>query len=163
MKYRSELWLLVVVVALLVGCSRSGMRIRTYKKEKGRMENLEAAKDTAKPEPKKDTLTKEVTLLKAEQYSFLTNLIINNMVRAQQAAYDGRYTEAEKLLLQTLKWYPTPDALMLLGSVYEVQGSPQRADSCWEEAKKLDPRFESRTSELPRQPNVIKIPGNTNF
>lgn len=155
--------MLVVVVALLVGCSRSGMRIRTYKKEKGRMENLEAAKDTAKPEPKKDTLTKEVTLLKAEQYSFLTNLIINNMVRAQQAAYDGRYTEAEKLLLQTLKWYPTPDALMLLGSVYEVQGSPQRADSCWEEAKKLDPRFESRTSELPRQPNVIKIPGNTNF
>lgn len=158
MKYGKELILLSVLVLLLVGCSRTGMRIRTYKKEKNRMENLEAAKDTAKPEPKKDTLTKEVTLLKAEQYSFLTNLIINNMVRAQQAAYDGRYTEAEKLLLQTLKWYPTPDALMLLGSVYEVQGSPQRADSCWQEAKRLDPKFESRTSEIPRQAPAIALP-----
>lgn len=163
MKYRKELILLTLLVLLFVGCSRTGMRIRTYKKEKKRMENMEAAKDTAKPEPKKDTLTKEVTLLKAEQYSFLTNLIINNMVRAQQAAYDGRYTEAEKLLLQTLKWYPTPDALMLLGSVYEIQGSPKRADSCWQEAKKLDPKFESRTSELPRQESVIKLPGNTDF
>lgn len=160
MKYRRELVLLLVIVSLLVGCSRTGMRIRTYKKEKNRKENMQASKDSlAKPpEPKKDTLSKEVTLLKAEQYSFLTNLIINNMVRAQQAAYDGRYQEAEKLLLQTLRWYPTPDALMLLGSVYEVQGSPARADSCWLEAKKMDPRFESRTSELPRSSPTISIP-----
>lgn len=158
MKYRRELVLLLVVVTLLVGCSRTGMRIRTYKKEKSRKENIETAKDSVKPEPKKDTLSKEVTLLKAEQYSFLTNLIINNMVRAQQAAYDGRYQEAEKLLLQTLRWYPTPDALMLLGSVYEVQGSPARADSCWLEAKRMDPRFESRTSEIPRAAPTIAIP-----
>jgi tetratricopeptide (TPR) repeat protein len=165
MKYRRELVLLLVVVTLLVGCSRSSMRIRTYKKDKNRKENLQATKDSlAKPpEPKKDTLSKEVTLLKAEQYSFLTNLIINNMVRAQQAAYDGRYAEAEKLLLQTLRWYPTPDALMLLGSVYEVQGSPARADSCWLEAKKMDPRFESRTSELPRQAPTVIIPRQGDF
>lgn len=158
--------MLLVVITLLIGCSRNNsMRIRTYKKDKNRKENLQAAKDSiAKPpEPKKDTLSKEVTLLKAEQYSFLTNLIINNMVRAQQAAYDGRYSEAEKLLLQTLRWYPTPDALMLLGSVYEVQGSSARADSCWLEAKRLDPRFESRTSELPRQAPANTLPRQGDF
>ena len=90
-------------------------------------------------------------VLKEEQFNFLTNLIINNMVRAQQAAYDGRYEEAENLLLQTLKWYPTSDALLLLGSVYEVKGNSRAADSCWMEARRIDPEFDARTSELPRQ------------
>ena len=140
----------LVLVMVLEACNRkSSMRIRTANPEKDRKENLEQAAKDSLPKPKKDTLTQEVIDLKNEQFNFLANLIINNMVRAQQAAYDGRYAEAEKLLLQTLKWYPTGDALMLLGSVYEVQGRTRSADSCWQEARRLDPTMDSRISDVP--------------
>ncbi|GEM_PF-1221373 len=149
--------LLCCTLWFIGSCNRSGMRIKTLKPDKDRMENLkEAAKDTT-PTPKPpDTLSQEVQELKSEQFNFLTNLILNNMVRAQQAAYDGRFTEAEKLLVQSLKWYPTTDALMLLGSVYEVQGNSRAADSCWKEARRIDPNFDARTSELPRQKQELK-------
>ncbi len=152
MAVRRRLIYLVLVVLLAVACGKSAFRIRTFKPKEDRNKNLEeAAKDSADTKPKKDTLSREVQVLKEEQFNFLTNLIINNMVRAQQAAYDGRYEEAEKLLLQTLKWYPTSDALLLLGSVYEVKGNTRAADSCWMEARRIDPEFDARTSELPRQ------------
>lgn len=153
MRYLRWIVLIVFLFWLAIACkSRSGMRIRTLNKDKDRMENIkEAAKDTVAPAPKVDTVSKEVQELKNEQYNFLTNLIINNMVRAQQAAYDGRFSEAEKLLLQALKWHTTPGALMLLGSVYEVQGKARSADSCWQEARRLDPNADSRITEFPRQ------------
>lgn len=142
----------LAILVLLWACNRSGMRIKTAKPDEDRKENLkEAAKDTTPAAPKVDTLSRDVQLLKEEQFNFLTNLIINNMVRAQQAAYDGRYTEAEKLLLQALKWHVTPDALMLLGSVYEVQGDARKADSCWAEAALIDPQLAARTADIPRQ------------
>jgi tetratricopeptide (TPR) repeat protein len=148
---RVRLLLFLAVLLLLVeACKSNRMRIRTHRPGKDRMENLKAAADSTPAVAKPDTLTKDVKMLKSEQYNFLANLIINNMVRAQQAAYDGRYSEAEKLLLQTLKWYPTSDALMLLGSVYEVQGRPSSADSCWQEARRLDPSLEERIADLPR-------------
>lgn len=140
----------LVLVMVLEACNRkSSMRIRTADPDKDRKENLEKAAKDSLPRPKKDSLTQEVIDLKNEQFNFLANLIINNMVRAQQAAYDGRYAEAEKLLLQTLKWYPTGDALMLLGSVYEVQGRTKSADSCWLEARRLDPTMDNRISDVP--------------
>lgn len=153
MRYARWIIVLVAMVWLAIACrSRSGMRIRTAGKDKDRMENLkEAAKDTVPKVAPVDTVSKEVQELKAEHYNFLTNLIINNMVRAQQAAYDGRFSEAEKLLLQALKWHTTPGALMLLGSVYEVQGKARSADSCWQEARRLDPNADSRITEFPRQ------------
>lgn len=153
MRYARWIIVLVALVWLAVACrSRSSMRIRTAGKDKDRMENLkEAAKDTVPKVAPVDTVSKEVQELKAEHYNFLTNLIINNMVRAQQAAYDGRFSEAEKLLLQALKWHTTPGALMLLGSVYEVQGKARSADSCWQEARRLDPNADSRITEFPRQ------------
>lgn len=151
MRYLKLILFLAVLAGIFESCNRKGMRIRTAGKD--REENLkqEAKKDSIPQQAKADTLTEDVKKLKAEQFMFLTNLIINNMVRAQQAAYDGRYTEAEKLLQQTLKWYPTADALMLLGSVYEVQGRTASADSCWLEARRLDPRFDERAIELPQR------------
>lgn len=150
---RTIKWILIVAVliGLLEACNRKGMRIRTAGKDREENLKVEAKKDSIPQQAKSDSLTEDVKKLKAEQYMFLTNLIINNMVRAQQAAYDGRYSEAEKLLLQTLKWYPTADALMLLGSVYEVQGRSASADSCWLEARRLDPKFDDRAIELPQR------------
>lgn len=150
MRFIKVILILAVLIGLFEACNRKGMRIRTAGKD--REENLkEEAKKDSIPINKPDSLTEDVKKLKAEQYMFLTNLIINNMVRAQQAAYDGRYSEAEKLLQQTLKWYPTADALMLLGSVYEVQGRIASADSCWLEARRLDPKFDERAIELPQR------------
>jgi Flp pilus assembly protein TadD len=153
MRYLRWIALIALLFWLALACkSRSSMRIRTLNKDKNRMENIkEAAKDTLPKVAPVDTVSKEVQELKAEHYNFLTNLIINNMVRAQQAAYDGRFSEAEKLLLQALKWHTTPGALMLLGSVYEVQGKARSADSCWQEARRLDPNADSRITEFPRQ------------
>jgi tetratricopeptide (TPR) repeat protein len=160
MRYARWIVLIALLLWLAVACrSRSSMRIRTLNKDKDRMENLkEAAKDTIPKPAKVDTVSKEVQELKAEHYNFLTNLIINNMVRAQQAAYDGRFSEAEKLLLQALKWHTTPGALMLLGSVYEVQGKARAADSCWQEARRLDPNADSRITEFPRQEETKPSP-----
>jgi len=151
MRYVKMALVLLLLLWILEACKSNKMRIRTYNAKKNRMENLKAAKDSVPEAPMPDTLTKDVKMLKSEQYNFLTNLIINNMVRAQQAAYDGRYSEAEKLLLQTLKWYPTTDALLLLGSVYEVQGMSGSADSCWLEAQLLDPSLADRIPQLPRK------------
>jgi tetratricopeptide (TPR) repeat protein len=151
MRYVKLALTLLLLIWILEACNSNKMRIRTYNAKKNRMENLKAAKDSVPEPPKPDTLTKDVKMLKSEQYNFLANLIINNMVRAQQAAYDGRYSEAEKLLLQTLKWHATSDALMLLGSVYEVQGRSGSADSCWHEAQRLDPSLTDRIPELPRK------------
>ncbi|MFN3529816.1 MAG: hypothetical protein ACK417_07855 [Bacteroidia bacterium] len=149
--------LLLLMLLLIESCNskKSSMRIKTAGKD--RTENLKkAAKDSVPEEKKPDTLSREVQMIKNEQFQFLANLIINNMVRAQQAAYDGRYSEAEKLLVQTMGWYPTSDALMLLGSVYEIQGKTRQADSVWQEARRLDPRLDERTSDLPRQPASSK-------
>jgi hypothetical protein len=153
MRYARWIIVLFAIVWLAVACrSRSSMRIRTADKDKDRMENLkEAAKDTVPKVAPVDTVSKEVQELKAEQYNFLTNLIINNMVRAQQAAYDGRFSDAEKLLLQALKWHATPSTLMLLGSVYEVQGKVHSADSCWQAAKELDADLHLRPTEMPKR------------
>ena len=70
---------------------------------------------------------------------------------AQRRAYDERFREAEVLLLQTLKQQPTADALLLLGSIYEVQGQLSRADSCWQAAKELDADLNLRPTTIPKR------------
>jgi tetratricopeptide (TPR) repeat protein len=103
------------------------------------------------PPPHKDTLSDDALRMLKEQYAGLTEYIIASLVNAQRRAYDERFREAEVLLLQTLQQQPTADALLLLGSIYEVQGQLSRADSCWQAAKELDADLHLRPTEMPKR------------
>lgn len=116
---------------LLVSCYQ-GSRFRIYT-ERGR-QKLEDSTSLPKP---KDTIPPLVRQLTYEKFNFTTDLIIQNLVRAQKMVYERRYTEARALVEQTLIWYPTPEALLLLGSIHHVQGDLTRGDSCWNLAREL--------------------------
>lgn len=116
---------------LLVSCYQ-GSRFRIYT-QKGR-EKLE---DSTSLQRLKDTIPPLVRQLTYEKFNFTTDLIIQNLVRAQKMVYERRYTEAKALVEQTLIWYPTPEALLLLGSIHHVQGDLTRGDSCWHLAREL--------------------------
>jgi hypothetical protein len=116
---------------LLVSCYQ-GSRFRIYT-ERGR----EKREDSTSLQKPKDTIPPLARQLTYEKFNFTTDLIIQNLVRAQKMVYERRYTEARALVEQTLIWYPTPEALLLLGSIHHVQGDLTQADSCWHLAREL--------------------------
>jgi tetratricopeptide (TPR) repeat protein len=149
--FRWLLWL--ALLSLIASCAGKGvMRLRPAGENPA--ENIRIAiADTVPlpPPPHKDTLSDDALRMLKEQYAGLTEYIIASLVNAQRRAYDERFREAEVLLLQTLQQQPTADALLLLGSIYEVQGQLSRADSCWQAAKELDADLHLRPTELPKR------------
>jgi len=105
---------------------------------------------------RRDTVNRQIVNLLDEEYAFMANLVIGNLVKSQQAVYEGRYREAEQLLLQAHNWLDSPDVLIALGNVFEVQGLTKRADSCWLAAWKMDSLVEQRAIRLPRKPWMEK-------
>jgi tetratricopeptide (TPR) repeat protein len=149
--FRWLLWL--ALLSLIASCAGKGvMRLRPAGENPA--ENIRIAiADTVPlpPPPHKDTLSDDALRILKEQYAGLTEYIIASLVNAQRRAYDERFREAEVLLLQTLQQQPTADALLLLGSIYEVQGQLSRADSCWQAAKELDADLHLRPTEMPKR------------
>jgi hypothetical protein len=149
--FRWLLWL--ALLSLIASCAGKGvMRLRPAGENPA--ENIRIAiADTVPlpPPPHKDTLSDDALRILKEQYAGLTEYIIASLVNAQRRAYDERFREAEVLLLQTLKQQPTADALLLLGSIYEVQGQLSRADSCWQAAKELDADLNLRPTTIPKR------------
>lgn len=147
-------WLLwLAFLSLLASCAgNSAMRMRPA--GKNRAENIRiASADTVPlpPPPHKDTLSDDALRMLKGQYAGLAEFIVASLVSAQKRAYEERFREAELLLLQTLERQPTADALLLLGSIYEVQGQLARADSCWQAAKELDADLPLRSTEMPKR------------
>ncbi len=99
-----------------------------------------------------DTVNRQIMNLLDEEYALVANLVIGNIVKSQLSLYEGRYREAEQLLLQAQNWLSSPDVLIALGNVFEVQGLTKKADSCWLEAWKLDSLVDRRAIRLPRKP-----------
>jgi hypothetical protein len=106
---------------------------------------------------RRDTVNRQIMNLLDEEYAFMANLVIGNLVKSQQAVYEGRYREAEQLLLQAHNWLNSPDVLISLGNVFEVQGMTKKADSCWIEAWKMDSLVERRAIRLPRKPWLAEV------
>lgn len=124
--------LIFLSIIFLFSCHRrSGFRIYTQK-------NREGVEDSISWQRPKDTIPQLVGQLTYEKYNFMTGLIIQNLVRAQKMVYEKRYTEAVSLTEQTLVWYPTPEAYLLLGSIYDVKGDLKKRDSCRILAKKFE-------------------------
>lgn len=149
--FRWLLWL--ALLSLLASCAgNSAMRLRPAGENPA--ENIRIAiADTVPlpPPPHKDTLSDDALRMLKEQYAVLTEYIVASLVSAQKRAYEERFQEAELLLLQTLQRQPTADALLLLGSIYEVQGQLSRADSCWQVAKGLDITLHLRPIAIPKR------------
>lgn len=137
---------LLCITLLLESCRWHQPLVRIRTLGKNRKENLQSIRDTIQNKPPTDTINREVKQLKYEQFVFLANLITSNLVKAQKSIYEKRYTEAEGLILQTISWYPTADAYLLLGSLYKIQGRIDQGDSCWSIAQRLDPEFQNRVS-----------------
>jgi len=124
--------LIFLSIIFLFSCHRrSGFRIYTQK-------NREGVEDSISWQSYKDTIHPLAGQLTYEKYNFMTDLIVQNLVRAQKMVYEKRYTEAVSLTEQTLVWYPTPEAYLLLGSIYDVKGDLKKRDSCWILAKKFE-------------------------
>jgi hypothetical protein len=136
--------LLVYSLLLPVSCYQ-GPRFRIYT-QRGR-EKLEDSTSLQKP---KDTIPLLVRQLTYEKFNFTTDLIIQNLVRAQKMVYERRYTEARSLVEQTLIWYPTQEAYLLLGSIYDVQGYFTKRDSCWHLSKEFHLK-DSTTTKPPKK------------
>lgn len=148
--FRWLLWL--AFSSLIASCAGNGvMRLRPAGNSPA--ENIRIAMTDTVPlsPPYVDTLSVDALRMLKEQYAGLTEYIIASLVNAQRRAYDERFKEAEVLLLQTLQLQPTADALLLLGSIYEVQGQLSRADSCWEAAKQLDGDSQRRPRIIPNR------------
>lgn len=145
-------WMLVVVLLMVLyltwGCSRN-LRWRRS------TTNLGVTADSSLQtlgRVRADTVNRQIMNLLDEEYALLANLVIGNIVKSQQSLYEGRYREAEQLLLQANTWLSSPDVLIALGNVFEVQGFSKRADSCWLEAWKMDSLVERRAIRIPRKP-----------
>lgn len=148
--FRLLFWL--ACSGLVAACTSKGvMHLRPAGKKPA--ENMRAAMvDTVPlPPPRPDTLSEDAVRMLRQQYAERTEYIVASLVNAQKRAYEERYKEAEALLLQSLSTQPTADALLLLGSIYEVQGQVSRADSCWRAAKGIEATINKRTTNIPER------------
>lgn len=142
------LLIIITIIYLLFGCTGT---IR-WRRDQSKFVTIKDSSRFESMPIRKDTVNRQIMNLLDEEYALLANLVIGNIVKSQQAVYEGRYREAERLLLQAQLWLASPDVLIALGNVYEVQGQSNRADSCWTEAWKLDSLVERRAIRLPRKP-----------
>lgn len=141
------------LILQLCGCAGT----TRWKRDAGQKLNENSRIQTSATPVRKDTVNRQIMNLLDEEYTFMTNLVIGNLVKSQQAVYEGRYREAEQLLMQAHNWLNSPDLLIALGNVFEVQGLTQRADSCWLEAWKMDSLVEHRAIRLPRKPWLAEV------
>lgn len=141
------------IIEAISGCAGTSR----WRRDAGQEIADKSRNQTSATPMRRDTVNRQIMNLLDEEYAFVANLVIGNLVKSQQAVYDGRYLEAEQLLLQAHNWLNSPDVLIALGNVFEVQGLSKRADSCWLAAWKMDSLVEHRAIRLPRKPWLAPV------
>jgi len=79
--------------------------------------------------------------------------VVASIRKAQDAFYQGRYTDAQALAQRSIEDHATPEAHALAGSIAWVQKDYATARKQWNAALALDPEFPGVAAMIQKLPS----------